>query len=373
MKPDKVRVLQVIGSMTCGGAETMLMNFHRNINRNRVQFDYVVHTNEEAFYDKEIKELGGRIYHCPKFNGINIIRYIRWWNKFLKRHPEYKIVHGHIGSSAALYLAISRMHGAYTIAHSHSTSSPIRSIRAILWRTASFPTRFVANYYMACSFEAGLTRFGKRVAYSKSFSVLKNAIDCDRFRFNLQIREKMRNELQLGDNYVVGHVGRFSDEKNHTFLIDIFSELKKIDPSAKLLLLGAGPLEDPIREKCKVLGLEKDVLFMGTQKNTEGFYMSMDAFCLPSKYEGMPIVTVEAQTSGLNVIVSDVVPTSADINAGLFSRVELSLPPEQWAIKLLEKKSSNRNRDTMNEAIAAGYDIKAEAKKIEEFYLDKIV
>ena len=370
MKADKIRVLQVIGAMNCGGAETLLINLHRSIDRSRIQFDYVVHTNEKAFYDKEIKELGGRIYHCPKFNGINIIEYIKWWNGFFKKHPEYKIVHGHIGSSAAIYLTISRLHGAYTIAHSHSTASSKRSISTFLWKTVSYPTRFVANYYMACSYEAGYARFGERVVTSKSFKVLKNAIDCNRFRFNSEIREKMRKELHIEDNYVVGHVGRFVDAKNHSFLIDIFLELKRKNPSAKLLLLGEGPLVDTIREKCKTWNLEKDVLFMGVQKNIEDFYMSMDVFCLPSKYEGLPLATVEAQVSGLKVIVSDVVPTIADIHAGLFNRLNLSLPPRQWAKKLLDSKSEPREKDTINEAITAGFDIKVEARKIEEFYIE---
>ena len=188
-----IRVLHVIGIMNRGGAETMIMNLYRNIDRDRVQFDFVENTLENGIYENEILSLGGRIFHCPKFNG-NVISYVRWWDTFFDKHKdEYTFVHGHIGSTAAMYLASARKHGIKTIAHSHNAYSKTFSLNQLEYQILSYPTRFIADYCFACSKEAGISRFGKKV----QFHIVRNAIDTQTFIFNDEIRKNLRKELQI--------------------------------------------------------------------------------------------------------------------------------------------------------------------------------
>ena len=364
-----IRVLQVIGGMGLGGAETMLMNYYRHVDRERVQFDFVVHTNEEQPYDREIGELSGKIWHAEKFNGFNYVSYRRWWRAFLQAHPEYRIVHGHIGSSAAVYLSVAKKQGRYTIAHSHNTKGlGANMIHHILWDVFFYPVRYIADYFFGCSREAGLAQFGARVAASERFEVLANAIDCRRFAFSAEKREKIRQEYGLEGCFVIGHVGRFDAQKNHEKLISVFSKVHEKDNTARLLMLGGGNLQSKIQGKVQELGLKDAVIFAGTHQNTEDYYSAMDAFCFPSLYEGLPVTLVEAQTSGLGCVIPDHISLEADIGAGLLERLSLSDGDEKWAFALLEMRGGERRTDAPAYTAKAGYDIAEAAKKLEAFY-----
>ena len=367
-----IRILQVIGEMNCGGAEMILMNLYRNIDRTVIQFDFVVHTENKCMYDEEIMQLGGTIYHCPKFMGKNYFSYKKWWERFFDRYTEYKIIHGHIGSSATIYLNVAHQRGLFTIAHSHATTDTERSLKSVVWSFFSYPTRFVADYFMACSKEAGIDRYGKKVVSSNNFSVMNNAINCEQFRFDRYKRELFREKLGVASNFVIGHVGRFSPPKNHHFIIEVFESLIKKDSNARLLLLGDGPLRNEIEELCREKNISEKVIFAGIQRNTEDYYMAMDCFLFPSNFEGLGIVAVEAQTSGLPVIASDVVPKLADLNAGLFEQLSLNASHDIWADAILKNKKATRNGDHIDSAIKAGYEIKTVAAKLQEFYLNNI-
>ena len=364
-----IRVLHVIGIMNRGGAETMIMNLYRHIDRSKVQFDFVENSSEPAVFDEEILSLGGRIFRCPHYNGKNHFTYVKWWNDFFKAHPkEYPIVHGHLGSTASIYLSVAKKYGAYAIAHSHSSGTD-HSLHANLYQIMSYNTRNVADYFFACSEAAGKERFGSKVVSGDHYAVLNNAIDVNRFSYNPSVRNAVRDELGIGQiQLVVGHIGRYTKEKNHEFILKIFSELKKMDSNARLLMVGDGTLRTHIMQMAEQASLSSDVIFTGVRSDVERLVQAMDVFVLPSLYEGLPVTMVEAQAAGLPCIISDKVPSECILTEGLVDIMTLSASPEAWAEKILAKRAIPRT-DRRAEIAAHGFYITTEAVKLQEFYL----
>lgn len=362
-----IRVLHVIGIMNRGGAETMIMNLYRHIDRSKVQFDFVENSSEPAIFDEEIISLGGRIYRCPHYNGKNHFTYAKWWNEFFQAHSkEYPIVHGHLGSTAAIYLAIAKKYGAYAIAHSHSSGTD-HSLRSYLYQMMSYNTRNVADYFFACSEAAGKDRFGRKVISGDHYAVLNNAIDVNRFSYNPSVHNAVRDELGIRQNQlVVGHIGRYTKEKNHEFILRIFSELKKMDSNARLLMIGDGPLHTQIMQAAEQLGLSSDVIFTGVRSDVERLVQAMDVFVLPSLYEGLGIVVIEAQVAGLPCCVSDVVPPEA-VLTDLVERRPLADGADAWAQWILSRGHTQRQNETAK-IMQAGYDISTTTAWLQNFY-----
>lgn len=365
-----IRVLHVIGIMNRGGAETMIMNLYRHIDRSKVQFDFVENSSEPAIFDEEIISLGGRIYRCPHYNGKNHFTYVKWWNEFFQAHSkEYPIVHGHLGSTAAIYLAIAKKYGVYTIAHSHSAGTD-HSMKSYLYRIMSHNTRNVADYFFACSEAAGLDRFGRKVTSGTHYAVLNNAIEVDKFSYDPDVRQSVRRELGYEPNQiVVGHIGRYTKEKNHAFVLEIFSELKKLNDDARLLMIGDGPLHTQITQASERMGVFPDTVFTGVRSDVDRLVQAMDIFVLPSLYEGLPVTMVEAQAAGLPCIISDKVPSECILTEGLVDVLPLSAGAEAWVDAILEKRNTPRT-DHSAEIAAHGFDITTEAVKLQEFYLE---
>lgn len=365
---NPIRILHVIGIMDRGGAETMIMNLYRRIDRTKIQFDFVQNENDGAAYDDEIRALGGRIYHCPRYRGKNHFAYTKWWHAFFETHRgEYPIIHGHIGSTAAIYLSVAKKHGIYTIAHSHNINL-MRSVGDVIYGVYTYPTRFIADHFFACSREAGVSRYGKKNAGDPGrCTVLRNAIDSARFAFDADARHQVREALNLSeDQIVIGNISRFSAQKNHAFLLDIFERIRGMEPRAVLLLVGDGDLRPQIEEKIRRAGLENSVILTGVQPNTWDYYRVMDVFLMPSHYEGLPVSMVEAQASGLPCCVSSAVPEESAIT-GLVRFRALDDGAEQWASWVLA--CAGLPRRDMSEAIRrAGYDISATSQWLEEFY-----
>ena len=363
-----VRILHVIGRMDLGGAETLIMNLYRHVDRNNVQFDFVENTTKEAFFDQEIRSLGGRIYNCPYYNGKNHFAYVKWWDQFFKEHAaEYTAVHGHLGSTAAIYLRAAKKNGLYAIAHSHNTKGV--GFGDFLYRTYAFPTRYIADQFFACSRSAGIDRYGRKVGSDPARCVvLHNSIETKRFAYDPMLREKTRLKLNVSEGEIlIGHVGRFVKQKNHSFLIDIFSEVCKTLSNAKLLLLGKEDAAQEIRRKAEMLGLADRVIFAGVQNDTSPYYQAMDVFVLPSLFEGLPVVMVEAQTAGLPCIISDKVPESCILNDELVMVCNLSERKERWAECVLAQSEKLRV-DGSGVVAAKGFDILQTAKWLEEYY-----
>ena len=368
MQTEPIRVLMVIGRMGLGGAEAMIMNLYRKIDRDKIQFDFLVHKNAHGDYEDEILSLGGKIYRIDKYNVKNYFSYVRQLKDHFRAHPEHKIVHCHIGSAAAVCLKTAKKFGAYTIAHSHSTRDTIKDLHSRLWFINSYPTRFVADHFFACSKEAAVDRFGKKVAESDKCDILYNGIDCDRFTFNRKNRDWVRKELALEENFVVGSVGRHTPQKNPIFLLEVFAEIYRQDPNARLLQVGEGEMTEQMKQKCRELNVEKAVIFAGAHIDVEKYYSAMDVFLFPSLWEGLGMVAVEAQTNGLHVVTSDAVPGLADVGAGLFHVMNLKQSAKEWAVTTLSFKNTDRSAEMAEYTRSARYDINDTSKYLGEFY-----
>lgn len=361
-----IRVLHVIGNMTCGGAENLIMNIYRKIDRTKIQFDFVVHTKEHCFFDDEILDMGGKIFRTEKYVIKNHVSYKNWWRKFLQEHTEYGVIHGHINSSAAIYLKEAKRQKRYTLMHSHTSNSG-GGVKGIVKDVLQYPIRFYADQCIGCSYEAAKWLYGEKTANQKDTLIVKNGIDGMHFRFNPLEKERMRNELHAQGKVVYIHVGRFVAEKNHSFLIEIFQAIKRKQPSAQLWLLGEGTEKEKIIQKVQACGLTKDVRFLGVQRDVAPYLHAADTFLFPSLHEGLPLTVVEAQAAGLPVLTSGAVPKEADIGAGLLHWLSLSDPQEKWADMAIELSRCNPI-DTYERVLASGYDINSTAELLVKIY-----
>lgn len=372
MMNGPVRVLQVVGRMDRGGAETMLMNLYRFIDRSKVQFDFLVHTNEQCDYDGEIRKLGGNIYHMPRYAGKNHLLYIKRWQDFLKSHPELKIIHGHMRSTAAIYLRIAKRYGLFTIAHSHSTASRGNKIEQLIKNIMQIPIRFSADFFLACSEEAGKWLFGEKTTKKDNYKVLRNAIDVKKYRFDEGKRDEIRKILGIEDSFVVGHVGSFTSPKNHRFLLNVFHEMQRQAQNSVLLLVGDGPLRAEIEKQISGLGLQRKVILTGKIPNVNDYLQAMDVFVFPSTFEGIPLAMVEAQAAGLPCIISDRISPEVLITDSIKS-LPLHQNFEVWAQEILEFKNGYQRRDTTDEIYKAGYDVESNARWLERFYIERVL
>lgn len=359
-----IRVLHIVTYMGRGGLETMLMNYYRNIDRCKVQFDFLVHRDFEADYDKEIISLGGKIYHVP--------RLIPWSKsyknnlcRFFTEHPEYKIVHVHQDCLSSVALECAEKCGVpVRIAHSH-TSNQDKNLRYVIKKYYMKKIPDYATDLFACGKKAGKWMFGNH-----DIKVIPNAIDTSRYIFTESVRNEVRRELSINDEFVVGHIGRFSLPKNHLFLIDVFDKCLKKNPNLKLLLVGDGDEKLKIQEKIHKLGIDKNVIFTGVRSDVDRLLQAMDVFVFPSIYEGLPVTMVEAQAAGLPCVISDKVPSECIIAKDLVQVKSLSDSAASWAECILSKEGTKR-KNFSGDIIKSGFDIKSAAKWLEEFYIGK--
>lgn len=365
-----IRILHVVGSMDRGGAETMLMNLYRKMDKDKIQFDFVVHSMKKGDFDDEIRTLGGKVHHMPRYTGRNHFLYVKKWNQFFLTHPQYLVIHGHIRSTAAIYLKLAKNFNRITIAHSHGTSSRGTLLERFVKMALQYPIRYTADYFFACSKEAGKWLFGNKVCQGKNFKILNNAIDNEKFVFSEITRNKIRKELGVEGDFVVGHVGNFDPVKNHVFLIDIFNCLYKKDPTCSLLLVGGGDmaLQTAMEEKARKMGLSGKVKFLGKRDDVNKILNAFDIFVFPSLHEGLGIVAVEAQANGLKCILSDRVPKIVQITQNV-EFLSLKAPADIWANKILVYHNNYTRKQVEKQVEKAGYDINNTAKRMEYFYL----
>jgi len=367
MPNTPIRILQVQSSMDRGGAETLVMSLYRKINREQVQFDFVVNSKQIGAYEEEIRQLGGRVIRCPAFRGYNLIGYVRWWKEFLT-HSEYRVIHSHIFGTASIFLSVARAQGLHTICHSHSTSNGKGLYSAIKF-LFQLPVRYVSDSMIACSDDAGKWLYGKNVVHNPRYEVWKNGIDVQAFRFDGERRDRVRAQLGVTDQVVLGHVGRFIPVKNHKFLIKVFKAYHETQPKSVLLLVGEGPLVEEAKELANELGIGEHVLFLGVRKDIPDLLAAMDCFLLPSLYEGFPISAVEAQASGLECFISDRVPHDIQITDDLtFIPIDEGVQP--WCDALLASHNSSDRDQAYKKVVDQGYDITEMAAYVERFYRD---
>ena len=366
-----VRVLRVVGRLDRGGLETIIMNAYRIIDRSKVQFDFVMHTTDECDFSEEIRSLGGRIFSVPHYTAKNHFKYVKAWKDFYAEHPEYKVVHGHMMTTASIYLPIAKRYGLTTISHSHATR-PNNKIRALEKYILQTPLRKQNNknldYKFACSIAAGQWLFGKDVIKRPNFKVVPNGIDVERFSFNKSYRDEMRQHLNITNQFVIGHIGRFDSGKNHKFIVSVFREIVKLAPNAMLLLIGDGILRKEIEELVSKSGISNNVIFTGVRADIDKLVQAMDLFLFPSLFEGFGNVLIEAQSSGLPCVVSDVVQPEVKVT-DLVHYFPLEKTPKYWAESILEIAKISKRVDMSSNVIAAGYDVHEVAKWYEQFYL----
>lgn len=364
-----IRVLHVIGAMDRGGAETFIMNVYRSINRAQIQFDFLVHEDRECAYDAEIMRLGGNIYHLPRFIGLNLIEYRAKCRRFFNEHHDFAVVHGHIGSSAAIYLSEAKRVGLFTVAHSHNTNS--KGLAHIFFAVMSYPTRYIADAFFACSPEAGIDRFGKRITSRASYRVVNNGIIVDHYRFSEARRTEARIKLGLDESTpAFCHVGRFAIQKNHPFLFKVFARIVSLCPNAQLLLVGGGCLEEDYKGQVENLGISDQVRFLGVLDDVAPVLMASDVFIFPSLWEGLGIAAIEAQASGLPCLLSSSLPKMSKATP-VARFLNLEEGAQAWAreaIKSLEIPSENR-LVCADDVKQAGFDIADTTSKLSAFYL----
>ena len=361
-----LRILQVFASLDRGGAETMIINLYRKIDRSKIQFDFIANESVTAYaYEEEIVAMGGRVYKVPRYRGFNHLNYQAAWRKLLSDHPEWRIVHGHHTSPAIAYMPVAKSLGRHTIAHSHTLGGE-SSLKSNMKRLLRLPVRFIADGLFACSESAAEWMFGSK---SGQVHIMNNAIDVESFAYDERTRAQVRKELGLEDKFVLGHVGGFKRVKNHMFLIQVFKEVQKLRPGARLLLIGDGGLLNDVKDKVKQLGLEEFVQFAGVRADVSSLLSAMDVFVFPSLYEGVPVTLIEAQSAGLPCIISDTITNEVFVTA-LLEALSLSESAHVWAEKISRFSNGYDRKDTSNEIISAGYDIKQSVTELERFYLN---
>ncbi len=356
-----IRVLHVVNDMHRAGLETMLMNYYRNIDRTKIQFDFLTHRPQKSDYDDEIIAMGGKVYYAPRLYPQNYHKYFKYMKKFFEEHPEYHIVHSHIDAMSYLPLRAAKKAGIpVRIAHSHNTSID-RDFKYILKQFFRSKINSVANYYCACGKEAGKFLFKE-----KESEVIPNAIEVDKFLFNRKMRKVKRAELGLKDEFVLGHVGRLSYQKNHKFLIEIFSELYKKNKNILLLLIGVGEKEQEIKKQIHKLGLDDVVRFLGNRRDVNELYQAMDVFVMPSFFEGIPVTGVEAQFAELPCIFSKNVPEEVSFTDKC-KFIELEASKDKWVEAILSIDPEVRV-ESSNTAENSWYNIKNAKSILIEYY-----
>ena len=366
MSKKPIRIAHIIGKWVGGGVESVVMNYYRHIDKKQIQFDFICDKDSTNIPYEEIEKLGGRVFLIPPYQ--KILEYNKELLKIFKRE-KYKIVHSHINTLSVFPLRVAKKANIpIRIAHSHSTTNKKEWKKNLLKQILRPFSKIYATHYVCCSEYAGKWLFGKKDYDNGKVFLLNNAIDLDFFAYDKKLRDKKRKELNISeDTLVIGHIGRFVQQKNHAFLIDVFNEIHKKNKKAILMLIGQGPLENEIKLKVDNLNLNESVKFLGQRKDVNELYQAMDVFLLPSLYEGLPVVGIEAQANGLLCVFSSFMTKEVKIlDTSIFFKNDITT---KELANLILSKNMKRNSSVREKMRKAGFDINFEAKKLMEFYI----
>lgn len=357
-----IRVAQVIGMAIDGGVEACIINYYRHIDRTRVQFDFFVESTSKIIDKDEIEAMGGRVVIIPHYS--HPFTYLRVLER-LFREGRYDIVHSDMNTVSVLPLLAAKRAGIpVRVLHNHSTwgrHEPIRNLMKFFLRP--FARRYATDY-AACSQRAAVWMYGKRKVKAGKVTVFNNAVDPSRFAFRPETRARIREENGWEDDFIIGHIGRFMKQKNHEFLVKIFAEVVKRELRARLVLIGDGELKQKVMRQVDRLGLAGRVSFVGTVANPEDYYMVFDAFVLPSRYEGLPVVGVEAQTAGLPCFFSDKVTREVLLTPG--AKMLPLDSPARWAEEICTSVPQSDRGDFA--ASIPAFDIREQGKQMVAYY-----
>lgn len=355
-----------------GGVESVIINYYRNINKEKFQFDFLCNT-EVVAYEEEILKLGGNIYRITARSNDRK-KYKEEMNNFFQKYASrYSTIWVNVCSLANIdYLIYAKKYGIkYRIIHSHNSQNMDSKLRGILHKINKNIVKLYATDFWACSEEAGQWFYKKNIMQSNKYQIVNNAINTEKYRFNNDIRKDVRKELDLQEDLVIGNVGRLHFQKNQIFLLDIFKEIKNIENNAKLVLVGQGEDEKKLKERVKALGLENDVMFLGVRYDVERIIQAFDSFVFPSVFEGLGLSIVEAEASGINVFASkDVIPELVKMSKNFYF-ISLKENAEYWAKQIINKRNYNREKEcdqTIQEIRSKGYDIIIETRKLEKYF-----
>lgn len=367
-----IRILQCVTIMNRNGLENRLMDIYRNIDRSVIQFDFMTNRTEAGEFDEEIGQLGGRVYHMSRIAPRSFFRYIRELRTFFQEHSEYKIVHSHLNTLSTWPLLMAKRAGVpVRIAHSRNASMD-RNIKMVYKAFSRLFINGQATDRFACSRSAGIWLFGKKQVEQDTFHVIPNAIQLDRFLYSEDKRQKMRRDLGIGEQELaIVCVARFSRQKNHGYLLRVFSEIQKRNPDSRLYLVGQGELEQEIRSQISALNLENSVVFLGSRSDVGDVLTAMDGFLFPSFYEGFGTVLVEAQCSALPVLASDTIPSETKL-CDCVEFASIKEEPQVWADKILGMVNRSVRTDNSGLIREKGYDICQSYTWMQQFYLSKM-
>lgn len=361
------RIAVVMGKMHSGGKKNLVMEYYRHIDRSRIQFDFICDKDSNAIPKDEIEIMGGRVFEITPYQ--NILGNLRDLRKICRQN-RYKIIHGYNGTMNVFSMYAGwrsgvsiRINESISMAHDSDKKTIIKKI------LKPFSQCF-STHYMANGQQCGRWQFGDRLYEQGKVAVFKTVIDTSKNAFDPKLREITRNTLGIDNNLVIGHIGRLTEQKNTLFLIEIFGEILRREPSAKLLIIGDGNLKEAMVKKISDLGIQKNVIYLGRREDIQQFYNAMDCFLLPSLYEGLPVVGIEAETCGLPVFFSTEIPRESSPCEDLGHFIGLDAPADRWAEEIIEKvnynagKRSSRVDDVKN----AGFDSRIEAGKLMDYY-----
>ena len=361
-----VRIAHIIGKIRNGGVESVIMNYYRNIDRTKIQYDVIIdEDSSNPHVQAEIESLGGKIITVPPYQKIATYHNALYQ---LFRQNNYPLVYSHMNTLAVFPLFAAWRAGVpIRVAHSHSTAGRGETKRNIIKYMLRPFAKVFPTHLCSCSEYAGRWLFGDNAFDSGRVKVWNNAVNTGRFAYSESVRHEIRKALNLSGKFVVGHSGRFMTQKNHTFLIDIFAEIHRRREDSVLLLVGEGPLMNEVRAKVSGLGLSECVVFLGNVNDMERYYQAMDVFMFPSLYEGLGMSAVEAQIAGLPVVCSTELPVEAKICENLHF-ISLKDSTSVWAEAALKNSAGHIRKDMSSCARKSGFDIKTEGVKLSEWY-----
>lgn len=367
---EPIRILMLFTIMDRGGAESMIMNYYRNIDRSKVQFDFLVHREERGAYDDEIEAMGGKIYRLMPLHPFTFGKYQKQVSEFFDAHPEYRIIHGHCSELGYFIYKEAHKRGVpVIIAHAHNSHALFDAKWPFRFYFKRAMRRYITQVF-SCGEESAHWLVGE--ALGKKAVLQRNSIDTKVYAYSVEHRNTIREELHLpADAVVIGHVGRFNLQKNHAFLLDIFQALVQQCPSAQLVLVGTGELEDKIKQKTQQLGLEQHVHFLGVRSDVPKLLHAMDLFLFPSFMEGLSVSMVEAQSAGLPCVVSDTIPVEVAMT-DLVTFVSLKAPVADWVATINDVLARENDRNQYPVIITEkGYDIQNNAEWLQNYYLEQ--
>lgn len=373
-----IKILQVFTIMNRGGAESMIMNYYRNIDRDKIQFDFLVHRKGKAAFDDEIESLGGKIYRMDPINPFFPREYYNRLRAFFKEHTEYTIVHSHLNTFSCFPLKIAKEFKIpCRITHAHTAFENIKlrnfipskeNLSETVKKLIKFRLRKKVSTYathrFSCGDKAGQWLFGK----NNDFYTMNNAIDTKMFVYNQDIDKKYRKELNLEDKIVIGHVGRLNNAKNHSYLLRIFANVLEERSDCILVLVGVGELQQSIEQEIDDLGIQDRVKMLGLRSDISELLQMMDVFVFPSFYEGLPVTLIEAQAAGLKILASDTITQEVKLTDDI-EFISIKKPTSFWVNKIFSALSYEK-QDNSDKISEAGYDIVSNTEKIQSFYLN---